>query len=224
MSGQAPQASLLRARPDHLVVVAGTGTEVGKTWVSAHLAVLARRRGLGVNARKPAQSFDPGDDDAERTDAHVLGAATGEAPSAVCRRNRWYPIAMAPPMAAEALDRPPLLLDDLLDDLSWSPAADLVLVETAGGVRSPLALDGDTIDLCHRLGPDQVVLVADAGLGTINSVRLSAAALAPWPVVVMLNRYDPGVDLHRRNRAWLADRESLGCVTEVEELLDLVLR
>ncbi len=53
------------------------------------------------------------------------------------------------------------------------------LVETAGGVRSPLAADGDCLDYCAALDPDVVVLVADAGLGTINAVRLTLDALAP---------------------------------------------
>ena len=48
----------------------------------------------------------------------------------------------------------------------------------AGGVRSPQAVDGDATDVLAALGPDVVVLVADAGLGTINAVRLSMDALA----------------------------------------------
>ena len=40
-------------------------------------------------------------------DAAVLGAATGESPEEVCPPHRWYEVAMAPPMAAEALGRPP---------------------------------------------------------------------------------------------------------------------
>ena len=49
-------------RPRRLVLVVGTGTDVGKTWVSAHLLATLRAAGLTVAARKPAQSFDPADD------------------------------------------------------------------------------------------------------------------------------------------------------------------
>ena len=51
------------------------------------------------------------------------------------------------------------------------------LVETAGGVRSPQADDGDVRRHGRAVVPDAVVLVADAGLGTVNAVRLSVAAL-----------------------------------------------
>jgi dethiobiotin synthetase len=197
------------ARPARLVVVTGTATEIGKTWVAARVCELAREAGASVAARKPAQSFDPGDDDAGITDAQVLAAATGAAATEVCPEHRWFPVPMAPPMAADALGRPPFTIDDLVAELAWpAPPPDLALVETAGGVRSPLAVDGDTIDVIRRVAPDHVVLVADAGLGTVNAVLLSLAALTPViaaeRITVLLNRYDDGSDLHRRNAAWLA--------------------
>ncbi len=197
-----------------MVAVLGTGTDVGKTWVSARLLRGLRAGGLTVAARKPAQSFDPADDPATR-DAAVLGGASGEAPEAVCPPHRWYEVPMAPPMAAACLGRPPFGIAELVDELAW-PAAPvgIGLVETAGGVRSPLAEDGDCVALCEAIVPDVVLLVADAGLGTINSVRLSAAAVGtalPRPVVVV-NRFDPGAELHGRNRDWLRDRDGLSMV------------
>ena len=164
-------------RPRRLVVVLGTGTDVGKTWVAARLLAHLRARGATVAARKPAQSFDQGDDPSAR-DAAVLGAASGESPEFVCPPQRWYETPMAPPMAAEALGRPVFGIADLVDELRWpADPVDVALVETAGGVRSPLADDGDCRALCRVLAPDLVVLVADAGLGTINAVRLCIEAM-----------------------------------------------
>jgi dethiobiotin synthetase len=50
-----------------------------------------------------------------------------------------------------------------------------------------------------------VLLVADAGLGTLNAVRLSAEALRQVPalLVVVLNRFDSATELHVLNRNWL---------------------
>jgi dethiobiotin synthetase len=198
-------------RPRRLVAVIGTGTDVGKTWVSARLLERLRREGFSVAARKPAQSFDPSDDPS-RYDASVLGAATGEAPEAVCPRNRWYEAALAPPMAADVLGRPPFTVDDLVGELHWPDAVDVGLVETAGGLRSPIAEDGDCLALVKILHPDLIVLVADAGLGTINAVRLTTHALEPplhGRVAVVLNRFVADSDLHRRNLSWLADQDAL---------------
>jgi dethiobiotin synthetase len=199
-------------RPEQLVLVTGTATEVGKTWVAA--AWLAQLS-VTTAARKPVQSFSDG----ERTDAEVLAAATGERPEDVCPPHRWYPVPMAPPMAADVLGRPAFTVADLVGELSWpDPAVAVGLVETVGGPRSPVAIDGDTIDMATALAPDRVILVADAGLGTINAVRLCIAALAAWPVTVFLNRFDDGDDLHRRNRDWLASRAKVQVETAVNAL------
>lgn len=217
-------------RPETLVVVTGTATEVGKTFVTAAAVRALRAGGVAARARKPVQSYEPGTIESA-TDAGVLAAAGGwradsdagwragadgggagvlagggEGPVDVCPAHRWYEVAMAPPMAAEVLARPAFSVGDLVGELAWPAGTAVGFVEGVGGPRSPLASDGDTVDLANALGPDHVVLVADAGLGTINAVRLSAAAFGGrWPLLVVLNRFDPADDLHRRNLRWLAD-------------------
>jgi dethiobiotin synthetase len=207
-------------QPRRLVVVTGTGTDIGKTWVTAALAAQMIARGKRVAVRKPAQSFSPGD----LLDATVLGHASGEDPGAVCPSWRNYPVPMAPPMASEVLGLPPFGIEDLRLELSvrWPPGepVDLGLIEGAGGVASPQAADGDMTALIAAVVPDLVVLVADAALGTINLVRLCVQALNPWPVSVHLNRFDPGDDLQQRNRRWLAERDGLDITTDLESLAE----
>jgi dethiobiotin synthetase len=190
--------------------VVGTGTDIGKTWVSARLLTGLRRAGVTVAARKPAQSFDRNDDPAG-LDSAILGAASGEPSETVCRTSRWYEVAMAPPMAADLLGRGRLTIADMLAELDWPDAdTEVGLVESAGGVRSPQTHDGDGVALARALRPDLIVLVADAGLGTINSVRLSVGALPEdVAVVVVLNRFDRDNDLHVRNRDWLTGQDGL---------------
>jgi dethiobiotin synthetase len=196
-----------------VALVVGTGTDVGKTWVSARLLATLRAAGATVAARKPAQSFDPGDDPGG-LDSAVLGAASGEPSERVCDPSRWYEVAMAPPMAADALGRGRFTLAELMQELAWPPdPVDVGLVETAGGVRSPQTHDADCVAVAGALAPDIVLLVADAGLGTLNSVRLSVGALpGTAPVVVVLNRYDADDDLHVCNRRWLTGHYGLSVV------------
>ena len=201
-------------RPERLIGVVGTGTEIGKTWVTSHLLRLLKSRGLRVAARKPVQSFEPPSND---TDAGQLAAATAENVEDVCPGHRWYPLAMAPPMAADALRREPILLDDLVREIVWPANIDVGFVETVGGVRAPLAHDADSVDLIRRLAVDEVLLVADAGLGTLNAVRLSLECLRPLPVTVLLNRYDYSNELHRLNRQWLVEKDGIRVITAIEE-------
>jgi dethiobiotin synthetase len=204
-----------------IVVVAGTGTGIGKTWVASELATALRERGIAVVARKPVQSFAP--EHEQPTDAEILGEATVEDPHVVCPAHRWLPREMAPPMAADALDADPFTVAELVAEVTSNlPHGAIALVESVGGVRSPLAVDGDTVTLVSELRPALVVLVADAELGTINVVRLSVDVLLAHRVVVYLNRYDTDNEMHVRNHDWLATRMGLEVVADPEALEEIV--
>jgi dethiobiotin synthetase len=207
-------------RPEQLLVVLGTGTEVGKTWVSCRLLDDLRDAGHGVAARKPAQSYLSEEAEQGRTDADLLALASGGRPLEVCPANRWYPAPMAPPMAADALGADPICMDDLVAELTWPSKVEVGLVEAAGGARSPIAHDGDGVDLARRLAADLVLVVADPGLGTLHAVRSAAAALVGLPLVVVLNRFDAGDPLHAANLAWLSRRDGIDVVVDVAELVE----
>lgn len=241
-------------RPECLVLVTGTGTDVGKTWVAAALATAWLAGGATVAARKPVLSFDPGQaggadgvltggrassagagesgtaaTGADRvgsvaTDAEVLAAATGEDPIDVCPEHRRYPLAMAPPIAAATLGRPEFTVADLAGELRWpsGPAVRYGLLEGVGGPRSPLAAGGDTVTLIELIQPDRVVLVADAGLGAINAVLLSVAALAPARPVLLLNRFKEDEPVHVTNAGWLRQQTDLTVATSLADLATLL--
>jgi dethiobiotin synthetase len=154
-----------------VLVVSGTDTGVGKTVVVAALAALARERGERVAIVKPVQTGkgpgEPGDvDEARRLagaeDVHEL-ARFGEplAPATAARRaGRAAPTVAEIGAAVEALaDR------------------DLVLVEGAGGLLVRLHAEGGTIaDVAAGFGAP-VLVVARAGLGTLNATALTCEAL-----------------------------------------------
>jgi dethiobiotin synthetase len=201
---------------EHRLVIAGTGTEIGKTWVAVRLVQHARTLGLRVAARKPAQSYAQGEGP---TDAELLAAASGEDPHVVCPAHRWYPIPMAPPMAADALGLAPIRVEELVAESAWPFNVELAVIETAGGLCSPIAHDADNLALIAKLAPTRVVLVADAGLGTLNALRLCLRALDGRPTTAFLNRFDANNELHVRNREWLV-KEGVQLVTDVAELVD----
>src|SRR3954471_22853505 len=88
-----------------LVVVTGTGTDVGKTYITAGTIEVLRNAGAQVQAWKPVQSYTR--HELGNTDAEVLARAVGRKPHEVCPRHRWLALAMAPPIANAALDGPP---------------------------------------------------------------------------------------------------------------------
>ena len=184
---------------DRTLVVSGTDTGIGKTWVAIALFRALDQTGLSVTIRKPVESCDPSEGP---PDSEVLASALGLHPDEVCRPEWSYPLGLAPPMAAAALRRSIPSTRRIVEDLSDSQA-DFLLVEGVGGPRSPLSADGDTVDLARALGADDVIVVSDATLGTISRTLLCVGAFAPLPCHVLLNRFEPEDPLHVMNRDWL---------------------
>jgi dethiobiotin synthetase len=160
--------------------VTGTDTGVGKTEVAAALISLLDR----PFALKPYQSG--GGDDAKELGAQVL---------------HRFRDPVAPGVAAEREGRKPKF------DVRV-PARGPVVVEGAGGLYVPLDAKHDVIDLIERLKLP-VVLVARAGLGTLNHTKLSLQALKGRAKVaaVVLVKSTAGKDVSEEdNPSWLRRR------------------
>ena len=157
--------------------VTGTGTDIGKTYVTCALIRALQAKGAAVDAFKPVVSgFDP--KDAAGSDPARLAAALG-APGAVFRiAPRRYLAPLSPNIAAR-LEGQTLVLDDMVID-AVARAAELrdglLLVEGAGGVMSPLTDDETNLDMIVALGAP-VLLVAGSYLGTISHVLTAMVAL-----------------------------------------------
>jgi dethiobiotin synthetase len=160
-----------------VLVVTGTGTEVGKTVVTAALAASCTASGLRVAAVKPAQTGvapdEPGDLDVVR----VLGGAA----------TVLEPVRLPEPLAPDTAARRagialPAVADTAGRVVELAATHDVVLVEGAGGLLVRLDHQGGTIaDLALAVrssGVDvAVVVVVAAGLGTLNHTELTTEAL-----------------------------------------------
>jgi dethiobiotin synthetase len=151
--------------------VAGSHTDIGKTYVACAILRAARRAGLAVDALKPVVSgFDAGD--WSQSDPGRLLTALGRdlTTEALDRISPWRFIApLAPPMAA-ALEGRSLALADLADACRRGLAAstaDLMVVEGVGGLMSPIADRATGLDLVTSLGLTNV-LVVGSYLGSIS--------------------------------------------------------
>ena len=165
------------------VFVAGSGTDVGKTYVTASLARSLCSSGRRVRVLKPlASGLPPADDPAFTTsDPAVLLAAAGlpvteETLDACCP---WrFAAPLSPDMAAAAEGRSVALADIV----AWvrgalaEPSHEMVLVEGVGGAMSPIAADATGLDLAEALGAP-VLLVCGTYLGAISHGLTALAAL-----------------------------------------------
>jgi dethiobiotin synthetase len=182
LSAQAPAAQTAPRRPDTgewrgIVLVTGTDTDVGKTIVTAAVAAAALASGLRVAVIKPGQT---GLAAGAPTDIEVINRLAGPD---TARTLAEYPEPMAPLPAATIASMPPLELYEVVDAIrAEADKHDLVLVEGAGGLLVPMGVrpSGEAwtlADLATTLGV-RTIVVARAGLGTLNHTALTLEALA----------------------------------------------
>jgi dethiobiotin synthetase len=170
--------------------ITGTDTSVGKTYVAAMIARACHARGLRVGVYKPAASgcrVTPQGTASDDALALWEAAARPGMLDRVCPQAFSAPL--APPLAARSEGRrvDPLLLRRGVE--FWRETSDLVLVEGAGGLLSPLGDDDLVIDLAADLGYP-LLIVARNALGTINhtllTLRAAAAHAPPMKVAAVL--------------------------------------
>lgn len=150
------------------LVFVGTGTDVGKTHVAVAVAVLLRRRGEGVAALKPVET---GVREAA-PDATRLAEAAGFHVKHPCY---GFEPPISPHLAARQAGQSIDL--DLLADWVDRYRARWQLVETAGGLLSPLSDCHTNLDLAVRLAPWRLVLVAPNRIGVLHDVTACLVAL-----------------------------------------------
>ncbi len=150
-------------------VITGTDTGVGKTVFTAWLARFLRERGVSVAVCKPLCSGG-------REDARLLRTAIGGSLT-LDEINPWHFHApLAPLLAARAEGRCVRLPKVVAHINALARRCDVLLVESAGGLLSPLGEGYDTRHLIARLRAAPVIVAANR-LGVINQIRLTVEAL-----------------------------------------------
>ena len=217
----AENAAIVPPHPLKGVFVAGSGTDVGKTVVTAALLQALLLAGVRVQAVKPVQTGVAPHEahTAPLADARVYASAVAGLPqgATMLPATALHCFALpASPHLAAAREGVRLKAADLHADIvrHWQKgSAEMLLLEGAGGLRVPLNEHEDMLDLMAALGAP-VLLVGGNYLGGLNHILLSLDALRHNGLqlagVVLVPAADPaagcpGVDV----QAMLADNAAM---------------
>ncbi|KAK1177709.1 dethiobiotin synthase [Streptomyces sp. NBS 14/10] len=155
-----------------VLVITGTGTEIGKTITTAAVAATALAAGRSVAVLKPAQTGVRADEPGDASEVARLAGAVTQLELA------RYPDPLAPVTAARRAGRAPVRPYEVAEAAGKLAAEhDLVLVEGAGGLLVRFDEEGGTLADAARLLGAPVLVVVHAGLGTLNTTTLTAEAL-----------------------------------------------
>ncbi len=190
------------------IFITGTGTDIGKTYVTALVVKKLRDAGLAAGYYKaaisgadvgPAGELLPGD-------ALYVNEVAGIGETTENLVSYVYKEAVSPHLAA-LMNRRPIDFDRVESDFRRALAKyDYLTMEGSGGIICPLRWDEEQHvildDLVKRLALGTLV-IADAGLGTINAAVLTIEHLRGREIPVrgvILNNYHPGDAMEEDNR------------------------
>jgi dethiobiotin synthetase len=197
-----------------LIVMTGTGTEIGKTHLSCALLARWGRSGVRCCGLKPVETGVTGGDG---PDARTLAeASTFHVKPGTAPYNFKRPV--SPHLAA----REEGVTIDVSAAARWcietAAAAEGALVELPGGLFSPLAMGVVNADLARALAPDAIILAAPDRLGVLHdvgaaeraakSVGLEISAIA----VIAPAEPDAATGLNVREMAAVASARAFGAI------------
>jgi len=184
-----------------IIFITGTDTGAGKTFFAATLASLLRQRGVNVAALKPICSGG-------RDDARVLQKLAGAGLS-LDEVNPWHFRAAIAPVLAARQERKSVRLQQVVAKAkSVAKRFEVVIVEGAGGLLSPMGEDFDSRDLMVALNASPIIVCPNK-LGAVNQALLVLAALprkyAGRASVVLVAQRKPDL-ASRTNKALLEEK------------------
>ena len=161
----------------NLIFVTGTGTDVGKTYVTGLIIKKIKENGMTPGYFKAAMSGNEREEDGPLIPGAALWVknASGISQSVEEMCPYVYEHAYSPHLASR-LEGNHVEMAVVLDNYrKVKEKYDYITVEGSGGILCPICFDEARIGLTDIIDEMELdcILVADAGLGTINSVVLT---------------------------------------------------
>lgn len=188
------------------IFVTGTGTAVGKTFVTGLIVKKLNEAGLNPAYYKAAISGNERDDIGKLIpgDARYVKRFSGISQPISQMCPYVYETAVSPHLASK-IEGNPVNMDVVKTGFEKvCKQYDYVTVEGSGGIVCPIRYDKDNIlleDIIKELGLS-CILVAHAGLGTINSVVLTVEYMKNHRIgikAIIFNNYIEGDVMHDDN-------------------------
>lgn len=204
------------------IFITATGTDIGKTFVTALIVKKLRESGYKAGYYKAALS---GAESMAESDAGYVCKTADINDAAV---SYLYKNAVSPHLAAEIEGNPVEPEKVLSDYQKICQKCDFVTVEGSGGIICPIRHDSKKImleDIIKLLGLS-VIVVADSGLGTINSTVLTTEYLKARGIGIkgiILNNYT-GNTMQKDNLKMIEELSGfpvIACVGPDEASLDI---
>ena len=186
------------------IFITATGTDIGKTYVSALIVKKMREAGFNCGYFKPVLSgVEEINGKLTVSDCNYVVNTANIPTSANECVSYWWKEAVSPHLAAKRQNQIIDISKIKKDFENAKNKYDYLLVEGAGGITCPLHLENGEKYLLKDLIKEldtSIIIVADGGLGTINSILLTVEYARNNGINIkgiILNNYEPSNFMHQ---------------------------
>jgi len=174
--------------------IAGTDTDVGKTYITAGLAVALRKMNVDVGVMKPFAAGSAQKKGYNSEDVEILSRAAKVTDPENLVNPQFFPIPASPYTAWKKLKTKPQVSTVLSSFKKLSKLHDMLLVEGMGGIMTPILKNYYITNLIKEM-KIPTVIVTRSKVGTVNHTIMTVKMCEKYKIPIkgiIINHFDKG--------------------------------
>ncbi len=207
--------------------VTGTDTDVGKTYITAGLAVTFRKMGIDVGVMKPFAAGTAQKKGFKSEDIEILSNSAQVNDPETLVNPQFFPISASPYTAWKNLKVKPKISTILTSFKKLSKLHDVILVEGMGGIMTPILKDYYVTNLIKEM-KIPTVIITRSKVGTVNHTIMTIKMCEKYKIPVkgiIINNFDDGYPVSelKRDLQNLTGIKVLGSIPFLKDMSDASL-
>jgi dethiobiotin synthetase len=205
--------------------ITGTDTDVGKTYVTAGLAVTIRKMGIDVGIMKPFAAGTPTKKGYKSEDVDILARAAQVSDPEHLMNPQFFNMAASPYTASQKLKVKVRVAQTLASFNKLSKLHEMMLVEGMGGIMTPILKNYFVTNMIKDMNIPAVI-VTRSKVGTVNHTIMTCKICENFKIPIkgiIINNFDSGgynISILKRDLQKLTGVPVLGTLPFIENLSD----
>lgn len=206
------------------IFITGTDTDVGKTYVSAGLAVTFRMMGIDVGVMKPFAAGIPQNKGFKSEDVEILSKAAHVSDPEYLVNPQFFPMPASPYTAWKSLKTKPKVKVALDSFKKLSKLHKMLLVEGMGGIMTPILENYFVVNLIKEM-KIPVLIVTRSRIGTVNHTLMTIRMCEKYRIPIkgiIINNFEQGYSEKELTRDLknLTGVKVLGSIPFIDDMSD----
>ena len=206
------------------IFITGTDTDVGKTYITAGLAITLRKMGTDIGVMKPFAAGIPQKKGFKSEDVEILSNAAQVNDPEILLNPQFFPISASPYTAWKKLKIKPKIPLILSSFKKLSKNHKMMLVEGMGGTMTPILKNYYIANLIKDM-KIPTIIVTRSKVGTVNHTLMTVMMCQKYKIPIkgiIINNFDDGYPINqlKKDLENLTGIKVLGSIPFINDMSD----